>query len=293
MKKSLSARGRGKFNIFRVVIFLTATTGVLLFHSCDDIEPPYLTADLSDTTSVEVKRKILLEEFTGHQCPNCPEGTETAKILKDFYGDQLIIIAIHAGFFANTNSTYSYDFTSEEGDQLNSYFGVLSNPQGIVNRKEYEGSVLLGHTAWGSAMENFVDDQPKFDISITTDAGEGSDNYDVDIEVQSLIEAGGVYNLVVSVTEDGIVSPQKTNNENIEGGIIPDYEHNYVLRTSLTDTWGEQINQSDLVIGDVVKKSYVLSVQNDWEASNISVVAYVYDTETLEVMQVEQSGYVE
>ena len=39
-------------------------------------------------------RKFILEEFTGHQCPNCPQGNIKAQQLKSIYGEKLILSKI-------------------------------------------------------------------------------------------------------------------------------------------------------------------------------------------------------
>ena len=58
-------------------------------------------------------KKILLEDYTGHKCGNCPRAAEKAEELKEIYGDQLIPIAIHAGFFASDfGGNFTTDFTS-------------------------------------------------------------------------------------------------------------------------------------------------------------------------------------
>ena len=48
-----------------------------ILYSCDVIEGDYMTSgttNLGDTTSVV--KKVLIEDFTGHRCPNCPSATQ-------------------------------------------------------------------------------------------------------------------------------------------------------------------------------------------------------------------------
>ena len=71
----------------------------LLITSCDIIEEPFLVpvAGSNDTIPVVEKvRKVLLEDFTGQKCPNCPEAAEIAHNLKTIYGEQLILLTVHA-----------------------------------------------------------------------------------------------------------------------------------------------------------------------------------------------------
>jgi hypothetical protein len=53
-------------------IYILAVIGLIL-GACDKIEEPYLVkTDGSGPAPGEKVRKIILEEFTGHICVNCP-----------------------------------------------------------------------------------------------------------------------------------------------------------------------------------------------------------------------------
>ena len=71
------------------------------FQSCDVIEEPF-TEEIVVGGCAEKCKKILLEDYTGHKCGNCPRAAEKAEELKAIYDDQLVSIAVHAGFFAST-----------------------------------------------------------------------------------------------------------------------------------------------------------------------------------------------
>ena len=69
---------------------------------------------------------------------------------------------------------------------------------------------------------------------------------------------------------------------------IPDYEHNHIFRTSLNGTWGELI---DLNQESIINKTFSFPYLN----SNIddlykcSIIAYVYNEDTNEIIQAEQN----
>src|SRR4051812_26459052 len=96
------------------ILFFVMTVAVL--QSCDKVKGPYG----QDHAGITGDRKVLLVDFTGHQCVYCPRGARKAIELEDFYGSQLIGIAIHCGSFAltNTSGMYTYDFRTPEGNQL-------------------------------------------------------------------------------------------------------------------------------------------------------------------------------
>ena len=76
--------------------------------------------------------------------------------------------------------------------------------------------------------------------------------------------------LQVWLLEDGIVAmqtmPDGTNNR--------EYVHNHVLRTPVNGTWGE----SFLINKDEKKNQHLMqAVDADWDASKLSIVAFVYN----------------
>lgn len=271
---------------FLLAFIITASTG------CDVVEAPYLVEQDSGNPNDddEVVRKFLLEEFTGHQCPNCPAGEEEARILKNFYGDQLVIVSVHAGWFARTTGgDFSYDFTTPEGEELNSYFGIEQNPVGLVNRLEFENSLLLGPTAWGSAMAVLDEAAPAFSINL--EAETTGNSYGLSVAVKALEDLSAEYYLVALVTEDGIISPQKINsNPEYPDGIIIDYEHNHVLRRGITNIWGDKLNEQPVTMGDTFQEDYTFTADSEWVTDNCHIVVYVM-SQTMEVMQVEEISF--
>lgn len=259
----------------------------LLFFSCDTIEPPYLTNVEQGGENGEVVRKFLLEEFTGHRCPNCPAGSEIAKTLKNFYGDRLIVVSVHAGSFAiPINAPFNYDFRTPEGIALNNYFGVTSNPIGMLNRTEFEGTRLLTPASWGSAMQAIEDIEPgfRFDLGVTHVSG---NIYRLDADITALTDQDGELYLVALVLESGIIKPQKITHPDHPTGEILDYEHNHVLRKGITNIWGDKIIEDLFLQGIIMENSYTFELENSWDATNCSVVVYLMNS-SMEILQVEE-----
>ncbi len=268
---------------------------VMFFAGCDKIDPPYTTEVDHDHNGEngEVVSRVLLEEFTGHQCPNCPEASKAAKDLKALYGDQLVILTIHAGWFANTDDDlFSYDFTTPVGSALADHFNVQQFPIGLVNRTRFGGSLLLSHSAWAEAIPQLTDQPPGFDIHIDSAYDPDENTLKVDVNVYVLESSDCNYRLSVFLTESGIVKPQKTNDPDYPSGVIEDYEHNYVLRASFNDVWGEILNDASISPGMSFQKTYSLNWDNEWIPENSKIVAFVHHALTEEVMQVTASPVV-
>ncbi len=274
------------FKIFNLLLPLFLMVSLV---SCDKIEPPYMVGGQQDNNgSEEVVRKFLLEEFTGHRCVNCPQGSQVAKTLKEFYGDRLIIVSVHAGFFANPlGSTFNYDFRTPEGNEINSHFGVMQNPIGMVNRQEFEGSLLLGPGLWGSAMAIAAETEPDFSLQLSVSSASGSGNYLLNAKVEGLNNLELEHYLVAVVIENGIIKPQAINDPDYPEGYIAEYEHNFVLRKGITSIWGDKLRDGGIEQGEVFERDYAFSMDAQWVAANSYIVAYVMN-QNMEVLQAEQ-----
>lgn len=276
----------------RKYISISVFGAMLLFGiaACDKIEPPYRTDfEGNGHNGGEVVRKVLLEEFTGHQCPQCPAGSDIAYDLKAYYGDRLVLMKIHSGYFARvSDGMFSYDFTNAAGDAIADYFSVELNPRGLVNRKVHEGSLQHPPEAWGDAISQIIDLAPEFHIEIYLEYQQG--NLDVNIEVTSLITCLNTYYISAFLTEDGIISPQRTNNPNYPTGVIEDYEHNHVLRKDVNGVWGELMNEGDIAPQDQFNHTYQVQLDSHWVPENMSVIAFVYNASNKEIIQVEIEG---
>ena len=79
------------------------------------------------------------------------------------------------------------------------------------------------------------------------------------------------------VSEDFIISGQYDGNE-----LIEDYEHNHVYRSAINGTWGEPIN---LIEKNIVKHYDLINPNEINDISNCTIVAYVYNSETKEIIQ--------
>ena len=68
---------------------------VLLLSACDEIAPPYKQS--GGVVVVTGEQKVLIEDFTGFRCGNCPSAAETADNLYKAYKGKIIVIGIHSG----------------------------------------------------------------------------------------------------------------------------------------------------------------------------------------------------
>ena len=118
----------------------------LVVFSCDVV--PYKDAHDQiapiDTGSQDtlVGQNILIEDFTGHYCGNCPLAAIEAKRLEEKYGSRIVVMGIHCTYFAkpkDPNGIFGNDYRTPAGDALESKFNVGSAglPKGLINRSRF------------------------------------------------------------------------------------------------------------------------------------------------------------
>ena len=283
----------------------------ILFYvsSCDIVETPYMnTENISqiDTNSNNYVKKVLIEDFTGHLCPNCPQAATEIEAIHDIYGEQIIAIAIHVTksfarpYPASQAPNFQYDFRTSWGDDFDNLFDISSAglPRGMVNRTGYPDNHKLGKDEWANAVTNELNKEINFGIMIN------SSNNNISITTQVLNNISGSYNLVVCLTESGIINWQKDGTENIEN-----YEHNHILRSVLLDeALSSNINyetnqeiQKNITYNLTGLEEYNIDYSTNvaelgngnagnWNSNNMSIVAYIYNTNTKEIVQVEQNN---
>ncbi|MPM39053.1 hypothetical protein SDC9_85684 [bioreactor metagenome] len=278
-------------NLFR--IFVVAVIASFAFAACDVIEPPYTDEHNGPDPEDTVKRKILLEDYTGHQCPNCPGAAIIAHQLMEMYPEQIVLVTVHAGYFANLASpNYMTDFRCTTGNDLNTYFGVdlIGNPNGTINRKEFSGSCIVGPDDWSSKISELLLNAPDADINIVRTFNEGTSEVDLTANVDFLNNFSNPVMISAYLTEDSIVDYQKNNDPAI--GTTPDiadYVHMHVLRGSINGTWGDTLSATGASAGTQLSKQFDYTVSNaNWNKDHMHIVVFIYDATTLEVIQTEE-----
>lgn len=270
----------------------------LFILSCDKIDKPYLKKLDKDTPDPgDETRKILLEEFTGHKCPNCPEGSQIAQDLGVIYGEQLILVSIHAGFFAKPDQAglYTADFRTTGGTAYNDYFGVQSYPSGMVNRKEYTGKLSLSKDEWEPAINELFQCPVQAKIEITPNYNAQNRHLEITTETTFLEDLTGTFSLCTYIIENNVVAPQKNDNEEL--GPSPDWEdyvHNHLLRLVVNGTWGEPVNDGQSITpNETYESGCIIALNENWVADNCYIVSYVYNNDTKEVIQAEEHKVVD
>lgn len=276
--------------LFTLAVFL-GLSALLFLGSCDKIDPPYKESEEQEQDTTP-KRKFILEEFTGHTCPNCPQGALVAQQLKQLYGERLIIISIHCSTFAEPGTgEFNIDFRSSTGNDIFTFFAPFAFPSGMINRTGWPQpeNIIIGKDAWGTRIETIKNIDPLISIEVVTTYDTLTRIVDATIECDALTDFSGTYKIAAYITEDSIVHAQVTENDvNYPDNIIHDYVHRHVLRGSMNSTWGDTLASGNIAKNEQFVKNYSTTLDAAWNEKQCYVVVFVYDAENYEIMQVEE-----
>jgi len=271
-------------------IYLLAILGLIL-GACDKIDEPYLEETGGSPPPPEEKvRKVLLEEFTGHLCVNCPEATKLANDLKQVYGEQVVLIAIHSGDLSiPSDPPFDADFRTQVGTDIFNQYQPIGVPTGLVNRTNFDGNTVLFKDSWEPAIQELLAIPASAHIGIELEYNAGTRELDLHLHTEFLENLTARCNLSVLIIENGIISPQKNDLASL--GPTPnwlDYEHQHMLRGAVNGSWGELLVENPLA-GDVMTKDLTVMIDTELDDQNVAVVAILLDADTHEIYQVEEA----
>ena len=255
--------------------------------ACDIIEEPYFkhnnNGGMGNEEEEIIIKNILLEDYTGVRCNNCPPAGELALQLQEQYNHRVVVLGVHAGFLAQPLGGFP-DFTTPEGTEWYSQFGFDSNPIGTVNRRLNGGSYGYNSSAWGEAIaEIFQEGSAPVIMTPSVNYDATTRNVEVEISSKFIVEMPDIYSLTVCIMEDSIVGKQITPN-----GIVEDYMHRHVFRGTMNGTWGEEINTTAIAPGDELSYVYAKKLDSSFNEDQCYIVAYISNSNTKEVLQVTE-----
>ena len=188
-------------------------------------------------------KNVVLEEFTGIYCGFCPDGHVIGQGLHDANPNDVFLINIHTGGYANPNNPNDPDFNTIFGSALGNASGLAGYPAGTVNRAIFQGiapqgnpgTTALSRGDWAAASALILAEPSYVNVGIQA-------NYDMSTGVltantETYFTAAGSSNNVlhVAVVENNVPGPQSGAQNYNPGAIIsgpwsPTYNHQHMLR---------------------------------------------------------------
>jgi hypothetical protein len=283
---------------------------VVCFSACDYVSSPYKNSNngqigiINNATAVKASdstslKNVLVEDYTGITCGNCPYAADELDTLIKKYGKRIVPMAVNAGSFADpplAPSYYNIDFTCPAGETYNTFFGISSNPNGMINRKGYpQGTNVQTYGNWDALAYSSIQNDTSFiKLNLNTTFDTVSRALSVVVTSKFLVtRSSGKYNLVVLLTQDSIKAPQLKYGV----GEIVNYQHRFALRDAINSPWGDSLVSNGAALNKTIVKPYNYTIKSTYGAATTSnapiacntkqcyVVAYIYNATTYEVIQ--------
>lgn len=178
-----------------------------------------------------MERNLLVEEFTGTSCPNCPNGQTTLQKAVEQSGLPCVEIMHHAGYAPDFYSTDAdWDYTIYYGTP--STFAPAAMIDRVVNPEVSTVPVInVGLQYCLSTLEYAASRQPYVSLSLESAYNESTRQVDVKLGILAHNDLPGPTLFNAFLIQDGLVGYQSN------GGT--DYVHNGVMRSVLTNnSWG-------------------------------------------------------
>lgn len=255
--------------------------------TCQEIPPVITPLEPGGNPGTNTKRRVLIEEFTGVRCVNCPAGTVEVLNLRELYKDQLISVGVHAGSFAPPYPDSKYDFRTTEGDGIINLLGKpIGYPSAVVNRKLYDGEfdLQLGRSQWAGFIAQELAAAPVVEVKLSKNYNPATRILQVTIDTEALqpLPQDDI-RLSVMLAEDQIVDVQLTPD-----GKKSDYSHRHNLRDMLTPFDGDLIG-NELKSTKKSSRTYTFTLPAEWIVAKCSVIAFAHlGGDKLDILQANE-----
>lgn len=219
--------------------------------------------ELADIT--EAKRCVLIEDFTGQLCVNCPDAADVIESLVERFSSLVIPVGIHPADNNLTISAESGGLSTSVGKEYYTAAGSPAMPAALINRV---GSVITKDVYTTTVVDILQKENAPLYLRLTNSYDADTRKVSVEVQAKGFETVDG--KLQLWLTEDGIIGLQRMQN----GSYNMEYEHNHVFRAAINGTWGEDYHIDKDEIKSVVREA---TIDAAWNAENLSVVAFVYN----------------
>ena len=229
-----------------------------------------LNATVSNAEKVVVtpefvhEKNIVIEDYTGTWCGYCPR---VANALREVLAkrNNVVPVAIHD----------DNDMRFSSVSTLKNEFGIDGFPTALIDRKE-----TWQFPETDAGLTNALQSSAVCGIALQTNVANKKGEVVVEVEFAKGFVAD--CKLVVFVTEDKLYYDQVNYYPEYGSNPIKNFEHNHVLKLSLTHVLGDDIeaNQNGSFSSDF---KFNLNKMND---ENVAVVAFVVNSNSREVLNV-------
>lgn len=238
------------------------------FAGCDNIDED---ERFVGPLPFEIRKNVLVEDFTGQLCLNCPLASEAVHAMQENYGaDHVISVAMHGG--ALSLSEAQGGLATSQGNDYVAHWGVEAFPQGMVDRS----GGLLEFQSWSGKVFERLQLPAAVGILLNHSYDAATRTLSIHTSLTAEEDVNRAY-LLLWLTEDGITGFQRMP----DGNMNREYSHQHVFRTVVnTDALGEPDLTGDAVaLAKDAQASFdhEITLPEGWKPENMHIVAFVYN----------------
>lgn len=243
-----------------------------------------ITITFEDAAAINFVKRVLIEDYTGTWCGNCPRVVHAINLVKQQTSNH-VPVAIHR--VSSNPADATYDPFNFDSTALEATLNASGYPKAFLNRR----------TRWQPLEQNNVaqvvnltqGENPKLGLAMTSNVSNGQINLEVKVKFSRDFEN---LKLVVYVLENGLIYDQE-NYTNFFGGInpIPNFVHDHTLRSCLTNIFGDEMTNTTL--GSIYSRNFNIPIpSNVANANNLEFVAFVLNNDN-RVVNVRKADRIE
>jgi len=281
---------------------------ILILGSCKE-KGPYIDLGtdpgISYLAAVESpqSRVVLVEEFTGVTCSNCPAGHKILAAIDSAHPDNVAIVGIQIIGNPQTEPLDNPSVTPVKtnidnrttiGTDLAStiYKQVSGIPSGGVDRVPVSGVLLLGRNDWPGAVNTRLGTPTKANISLTKTYVDSIRKVTLKVHVAYTSPVSVRQSLTVALIENNVIDAQEFSPTD-SPKYVQNYVHKHVLRDIITPAAGSSMlsKLSSIPAGEVYERTFEYTLPSTvLVPANCAFVVFVSnnDGDDKEVVQAAQ-----
>jgi thiol-disulfide isomerase/thioredoxin len=244
-----------------------------------------LVITFHDGSELNYVKRVLIEDYTGTWCGYCPRVSYAIEKVQE-QTEFSVPVAIHRS--SSNPSDANYDPFNYDTSVVEALPHMPAGyPKGILNRI----------TRWTPLEQNNIPqvlnltqgENPKLGVAMDVQVGSSSITLDVKVQFSNDFEH---LKLVVFILENGLIYDQVNYYSQFYGGSnpIPAFEHNHVLRASITPLLGENIPNNQTVTGNTYIRNFQVAIPPSIQNINkLEFVAFVTDGNTNRALNVRKA----
>jgi hypothetical protein len=270
---------------------LAVSCCILIFSSCKE-KAPVIDFGLpkgTDTTFVVTpvppaeQHNVLVEEFTGQSCSNCPAAHEALNEIEHAHPGRVNVLGLYFEGITQTKPPVDARYDFRHGDSklisISVYSGVNAIPAAGIDRISVNGTLKIDRSVWASTVTNRLAVETPINLKVESSFNEGDTQASITVTLVYTKTVDFAHNLSIAIVEDSMVDVQEyPSTDPVHPSKDEEYVFTNVFRGMVTAAPAGDPILSSLIVkepGRVVVLNYKHKVTNVLSPSKCRVFAFV------------------